>query len=174
MFKKLVPLATALVATVAGAQTSSSYVEVGGVYARYDEPGAWFTSGVGNVKLGVSLSESLAIEAMAGKSLGDTNFYYGRTPISARIDSMVSGFVKFKAPASHDVDVFARLGFTRGQVSANTPFGSGWASGTSFSYGAGLQFNTSSTSYMNLDYMSYFSGSGVTVNGMGLNFGVKF
>jgi hypothetical protein len=174
MFLKLIPIAAALVVTAASAQSGNTYAEIGGVYARYEEPGAWFTSGVVNVKLGVNLNESVAIEAMVGKSLSDTNFYAGNTRVSARIDSMVSGFVKLKAPLSRDVDIFGRLGYTQGKISANSRFGSGWSSGSSVSYGGGLQFNTSATSYVNLDYMSYFSGSGVTVNGIGANVGMKF
>ena len=174
MLKKLIPLAAVFAVTAASAQAGSTYAEIGGIYARYEDSGVWFTSGVGNVKLGVNLSEHVAVEGMVGKSLADTTFYYGGTRVTARIDSMLSGFVKVKSQLSQDVDLFARLGFTQGRISANTRFGSGWMSGSSVSYGAGLQFNTSSTSYLNVDYMSYYSGSGITVNGLGVNLGVKF
>jgi hypothetical protein len=174
MSKKLIPIFAAFFVTAASAQSGSSYAEIGGIYARYDEPGAWFTSAVGNVKLGYNINENLAVEAMVGRSLADTNFYVGSTLISARIDSMVSGFLKVKAPLSSSTEVFGRFGFTNGKISANSRFGSGWASGTSASYGGGIQFNTTPTSYFNIDYMSYYSGSGVTVNGMGANVGFKF
>jgi hypothetical protein len=174
MSKKLIPIFAAFFVTAASAQSGSSYAEIGGIYARYDEPGAWFTSAVGNVKLGYNINENLAVEALVGRSLADTNFYVGSTLISARIDSMVSGFLKVKAPLSSSTEVFGRFGFTNGKISANSRFGSGWASGTSASYGGGIQFNTTPTSYWNIDYMSYYSGSGITVNGMGANVGFKF
>ncbi len=174
MLPKLVPIVAALFVTTASAQNGAAYAEIGGVYARYSEPAAWFTSGVANLKLGYNINENFAIEGMVGRSLVDTNFYAGSTRVSARIDNMISGYVKVKAPLSQNAEIFGRFGFTNGSISANTRFGSGWVSGSSASYGGGVQFNTSTNTYFTLDYMSYYNGNGVSVTGAGANIGFKF
>jgi opacity protein-like surface antigen len=48
------------------------------------------------------------------------------------------------------------------------------ANGSGFSYGAGLQYNLSSTIYLTADYMSYYSATGVTVAGPAGGVGMKF
>ena len=158
----------------AQAQKSNGYVEIGGIYARYQETGGWFTSAVGNAKVGVNINDNISLEAIVGTSLYDTNFYVGRTLVSARIDSLFGGYVKGKVPISPNADIFGRFGVAQGQVSASSAYGSGWASGTGLSYGGGLQFKLDNSSYVAIDYMSYYNKSGTSATGLGLNYGFNF
>jgi hypothetical protein len=45
----------------AQAQISNGYVEIGGIYARYQETGGWFTSAVGNAKVGVNINDNISL-----------------------------------------------------------------------------------------------------------------
>jgi hypothetical protein len=152
----------------------NNYIEFGGIYARYQEPSGWFTSGVAMARLGVNINEWIAIEGMAGTSLTDTNFYVGSTLVSARFDRVAAVHGKFSAPLSTSTSVFGRMGVASGQVSASTTYGSSWASGVDLSYGGGVQVDLNSTQYILIDYMSYYGKNGVTSNGLGATFGMRF
>jgi hypothetical protein len=152
----------------------NNYVEFGGVYARYQEPSGWFTSGLAMARLGVNVNEWIAVEGMAGRSLTDTNFYAGSTLVSARFDRVAAIHGKFSAPLNSTTTVFGRVGFANGQVSASTAYGSAWASGVDLSYGVGAQVDLNSTQYILVDYMSYYGKSGVTSTGLGAALGIRF
>jgi outer membrane immunogenic protein len=155
-------------------QKTNGYIEIGGIYTRYQETSGWFTSAVGNAKLGVNITDNLSLETIVGTSVYDTSFYAGRTLVSARIDSLFGGYLKGKVPISPNADIFARVGFAQGQVSASTSYGSALGSGTGLSYGGGLQFKLDNASYLAVDYMSYYNRYGTSVTGLGLNYGFNF
>ena len=152
----------------------NNYVEFGGIYARYQEPSGWFTSGVAMARLGVNINEWIAVEGLAGASLVDTNFYVGSTPVNARFDRVAAVHGKFSAPLNTSTSVFGRIGIASGQVSASTAYGSAWASGVDLSYGVGAQVDLNSTQYILVDYMSYYGKNGVTSTGVGATFGMRF
>lgn len=152
----------------------NNYIEFGGIYARYQEPSGWFSSGIAMARIGVNINEWIAIEGMAGTSLTDTNFYVGSTLVSARFDRVAAVHGKFSAPLNTSTSVFGRMGIASGQVSANTAYGSAWASGVDLSYGGGVQVDLNSTQYILVDYMSYYRKNGVTSNGLGATFGMRF
>lgn len=151
-----------------------NYIEFGGIYARYQESSGWFTSGVAMARLGVNINDWIAVEGMAGTSLADTNFYVGSTLVSARFDRVAAIHGKFSAPLNSSTSVFGRMGIASGQVSANTAYGSAWASGVDLSYGVGAQVDLNPTQYLLVDYMSYYGKNGVTSTGVGATFGMRF
>lgn len=152
----------------------NNYIEFGGIYARYQEPSGWFTSGVAMARLGVNINQWIAVEGMAGTSLTDTNFYAGSTLVSARFNRVAAIHGKFSAPLNSSTSVFGRMGIANGQVSASTAYGSAWASGVDLSYGVGAQVDLNSTQYILVDYMSYYGKGGVTSTGLGATFGIRF
>ncbi|NDE11543.1 MAG: hypothetical protein EBZ95_13440, partial [Chitinophagia bacterium] len=74
--------------------------------------------------------------------------------------------------------IYAKAGATNGTVSASASFGgnfaSAFASGTSPSFGAGVQANISKETYASLEYMSYYNRNSVTIAGPSINVGYKF
>ncbi len=152
----------------------NNYIEFGGLYARYEEQFGWFTSGVAMARLGTNINESIAIEGMVGTSLADTNFNVGATSVSARFDRVAAVHGKISAPLNATTSIFGRMGVAGGRVSANTAYGSAWASGVDLSYGGGVQIDLNSNQYFLVDYMSFYSKNGITSTGFGATFGLRF
>jgi hypothetical protein len=156
------------------AEDNKTYIELSGVYGKYQETNGWFTTGMGALKLGVNLTDNFSIEGLVATSLADTNFYVGTTLVSARIDNIYGGYLKVKAPASSSVDFFGRIGVAGGQVSASTTYGSSWLSDTGLSYGGGVDIKLEEKSYVSIDYTSYYNKSGISVRGFGIGYGFRF
>jgi hypothetical protein len=74
--------------------------------------------------------------------------------------------------------LYGKAGFTNGTVtvSASVPgySASAWSSATSASYGVGAQFDVSPTSFVAIDYMSFYNKNNVTIAGPSISYGVKF
>ena len=69
-------------------------------------------------------------------------------------------------------EVYARLGYFRGEISAS---GAGLrvsSTGSDFSYGLGAAFNVSKDTAITLDYTVFYDKSSITVNGFGV--GLRF
>ena len=150
------------------------YVEGGLIYGRYSQPSGWFTSAIGNIKLGYQLNDNLAVEGMLANSISDTTFYVGSTQVNARVSNAYGIYVKPSIPLQSNFNIFARIGFTHATISANTYWGSGWASGTGLSYGAGAKYYPTDQAYIQLDYMSYYDKDGIQLTGPGMSLGINF
>ena len=151
-----------------------SYFEIGIANAKFNEPDIWFTSPVAFIKWGVNINDTLATELQIGKSIQDTNFRAYNVPFTARLDSMIGGYFVGSAPLDEKVSLYGRLGFTKGEISASNAYASSNASDTGLSYGGGVRFNFGKSSYMTIDYTSFYNSSGTSVTAPSLSFGSTF
>jgi len=170
----MVAVAFSSIVSAQESPNTGAYFEAGVMYARYEETNGWFTSAVPIARVGYSVNEWLAIEAMIGSSIVDTSFYAGTTLVNARFDYLSSVGGKFSVPISSSAQAYARLGMASGGVSADTAYGSAWARSISPSYGVGLQFDLNSTQYISVDYTSFYNKDGVSMSGASATYGIRF
>jgi len=177
--KKIILLGTALGLSVfgIGAQAQEKtgfYTELGFLQAHYSEPGANFNNTMAALTLGYSINKNIAVEVMGATSTGDASFNYGGTQIKAKTSGATGLYLKASLPIDNSFEVFAKAGVTNGKVEASSAYGSAWTSGSSFSYGAGIQYNFTKDIYATAQYMSYYDKEGVTLNGPAVSVGYKF
>jgi hypothetical protein len=87
---------------------------------------------------------------------------------------MIGGYFVGSTPLDDKVSLYGRLGFTKGEISASTPYSTAYASDTGLSYGGGVRFNFGKSSYMTIDYTSFYNSSGTSVTAPSLSFGSTF
>jgi hypothetical protein len=172
-------LATALViASAATAQEQVNYVQVGALNANYSEPSATFNNGMLALTVGHKFDQNLAIEAMAAGAVNHASAYWGNVFVTAKVSNAEGVYMKAQSTPSNGFSVYGKAGFTRGTVTASAYVAgysaSSWSSGTSPSYGAGAQFETSPNSFISIDYMSYYNKNNVKIDGPSVNFGFKY
>jgi hypothetical protein len=147
------------------------YIEAVAAAPKYTESGGgWATPVVGLVRIGANLSDIIAIEAFAGTTVVSAKV--GNAVF--RFDSVFGAYVKAKTYIGSDLEIFGRVGGASASASVT---GSGFvavANGSGFSYGGGIQYNLTNTTYLTADYMSYYSATGVTVAGPAAGIGMKF
>lgn len=174
----LVSAVVVLSALGTGAQAQEAktgfYTELGLIQAYYSEPGANFNNTMAALILGYSINKNLAVEVMGATSVADANFYHGSTRINAKTSGATGLYVKGSLPVDKSFEVFAKVGGTNGKVEASSAYGSAWSSGTSFSYGGGIQFNFTDSVYATAQYMSYYDRKGISINGPAVSVGYKF
>ena len=162
---------------VAQAQTTREtgfYTELGAAQAYYRESAGNFNNTMGVFKAGYDINKYVAAEVMAAGNLNSANFYVGSTYVNAKISSAYGGYGKFQLPVNEQFSFFVRLGVTSSTATYSTRWGSGWASGTDFSYGGGAQFNFTKNVYGQVDYMSYYNKNNVTAVAPSISVGYKF
>ena len=182
--KKLVVAALLSLATsvaMAQAQTKKEdgfYAELGFAQAYYTEPAANFNNAMGVLKGGYNINKYIAAEVMVAGNLNDAVFYSGSTRFGASVTSAYGAYGKFSLPVNEDFSLFARVGVTNARIDVSATNGtrsaSAWASGSDLSYGGGAQFNFTKNIYGQVDYMSYYDKSGVTVSAPSISIGYKF
>jgi opacity protein-like surface antigen len=170
--------AVAALSTIAiGAQAqekSGFYTEFGVMQAYYKEPTANFNNAMAAITLGYSINKNIAVEVMGATSIGEANFNIGSTRINAKTSGATGAYVKGSLPVDNSFEVFAKAGVTNGKVEASSAYGSAWSSGSSFSYGAGMQFNFTKDVYATAQYMSYYDRKGISITGPSVSVGYKF
>ena len=153
---------------------SGFYAEVGYMQAYYSESVASFNNGMVALKPGYNINKNFAVEGLIAGNTGNANFNIGTTAFTAKVQNAYGLYGKGTVELNETVELYAKAGFTNGTVSASTRFGSGYSSGTSVSYGAGIQVNLTKDVYTNLDYMSYYNKDGISIIGPSINLGYKF
>ncbi|HEY9095216.1 MAG TPA: hypothetical protein VIN35_05685 [Hydrogenophaga sp.] len=127
---------------------------------------------------GYDFHPNLAVEGMLGLGLRGSHGvgYYGST-YNVSAGSMIGAYLKPRMGLG-DVELFGRLGLTN--TSSSVRGYTGTDGGASFSYGAGLRYQTQWAAMgnrdvsINADYMSYYSGSGLKYTGFTIGAGLKF
>jgi hypothetical protein len=150
------------------------YAELGLIQAYYKEPTANFNNSMGAATLGYSINKYASVEIMGAGSLNEANFNYRGTNINAKTSSAFGGYVKGTLPIEDKFGVFVKAGATNGTVTASSAYGSAWSSGTSFSYGGGVEFNFTKNVYGIAQYMSYYDRNSISINGPSIGVGYKF
>ena len=153
---------------------SGFYAEVGYMQAYYSESVASFNNGMAALKAGYNIDKNYAIEGLIAGNTGSASFFIGSTSVTAQVQNAYGLYGKGTVELTETVGLYAKAGFTNGTVSASSRFGSGYSSGTSLSYGAGIQASFNKDVYATLDYMSYYNRDGVSITGPSISLGYKF
>jgi hypothetical protein len=179
--KKITSIALASIATIgsslANAQSSDLtgfYAELGILQAYYKDSVANVNNTMGSATLGYSINQYASFEILGAGALNEASFYYGTTKINAKTSSAYGGYAKGTLPIDDKFGVFVKIGATNGTVTASSAYGSGWSSGTSFSYGGGIQINFNKNVYGIAQYMSYYGKNSVTIVAPSIGIGYKF
>lgn len=179
--KKRIIIASLISFAISSAMAQSSqkkesgpYVEAGLMQAYYSEPSATFNNTMAALKAGYNFNKNLALEGMIAGNLNSANFYYGQTNISANVQNAYGAYGKGTIEISDVFSLYVKVGATNGTLNASSAYGSAYQSGTSPSYGAGIQAAVNANAYVSLDYMSYYNRNGVSIVGPSLNAGYKF
>ena len=141
---------------------------------NYSEPGFSATPGVGTLRFGADINQNFAVEGMLGNTLSNASGTYSGTAVTIQLKNVFGMYLKAKTQLSDNFEVFARLGATRGTISASSYYASAWSSGTSISYGIGAQVNLNKSVYASVDYMSYYDKTDIAIRGPSIGIGVKF
>jgi hypothetical protein len=183
MMKKIL-LVSLLSSAVTGVMAQSDnkesgfYVEAGLIQAYYKEPSLNFNNAMGSLKGGYNIDKNFAIEGMYAGNLNSSSGYVGAVYVTAQVQNAYGIYGKAKIDLNDIFAIYAKAGATNGTVSASASFGgnfaSAFASGTSPSFGAGVQANISKETYASLEYMSYYNRNSVTIAGPSINVGYKF
>jgi hypothetical protein len=154
------------------------YAQLGLAQAYYKESSGNFNNSMGALMAGYNINKYIAAEVMAAGNLNSANFQSGNVIYNAKVSSAYGGYAKFSLPVNDDFSLFARIGATNATLQATgtngTRSASAWSSGTDYSYGAGAQFNFTKDVYGQVDYMSYYNKSSVTVTAPSISVGYKF
>ena len=153
---------------------SGFYAEVGYMQAYYSESVASFNNGMAALKAGYNIDKNYAIEGLIAGNTGSASFNIGTTAVTAQVQNAYGLYGKGTVELTEAVGLYAKAGFTNGTVSASSRFGSGYSSGTSLSYGAGIQASFNKDVYATLDYMSYYNKDGISITGPSISLGYKF
>jgi hypothetical protein len=143
-----------------------SYIETAIALPQYTEPGYYFTPVVGVVRIGANLNKNIALETMIGTTI--SNATSGR--FTLRYDSVYGAYLKAKSASG----IFGKIGFASANASVSGYGAYAVASGSSASYGIGIQLDLPDATYFVIDYMSYYSAQGITVSGPSAGIGVTF
>jgi hypothetical protein len=127
---------------------------------------------------GYDFHPNLAVEGMLGLGMRGSRGvgYYGGT-YNVSAGSMIGAYLKPRMGLG-DVELFGRVGLTN--TSSSVRGYTGTDGGASFSYGAGLRYQTPWAAMgnrdisINADYMSYYSGSGLKYTGFTIGAGLQF
>jgi hypothetical protein len=177
MLKKKVAIAALFALSGFAAQAQVSYAEIGVGTAKYSEPSITLTPTIARGIVGVNLNDNFAFEGMLATGMSNGTTTYSGVGITLQVDSATGAYIKPKVKIGDNAELFARAGYTHVTGTATATGNRGSLvlamSGSSPSYGAGVKFNLSNNSYVVVDYMSYYSKNGISVNGytVGMGFG---
>ena len=169
----LTAAATGSMAQASTNKETGFYGEIGLAQAYYTEPLANFNHPLGMLKAGYNINKNVAVEIMAAGALTSSNFYVGSTYVDAKVSSAYGAYGKLSLPVEDKFSLFVRLGITNATLSVSTNYGSAWASGSDYSYGAGAQFNFTKDIYGQVDYMSYYNKNSIAVRAPSISIGYK-
>jgi len=126
--------------------------------------------------LGYQVHPNVAIEGFLGLASTREPLEFNGTPVglNAKIDSAAGFFVKPGIMVSHNVELFARLGYLRTKITVSSAASSTSDSDTGTAYGLGANLNLTKTSYVQANWTSYYKESGVKSQGATLAYGVRF
>lgn len=177
-------LAAAAVLSFAGAAHAqaanpSAYFELG--YASLSYKGSFGSDtlkaspGVLTGTLGYKLHPNIALEGQLGFGLGSSEVKLNGagTGFDAKIGTGFGVFVRPSVEVAQNLELFGRLGWqrTKLKISGGIPKTS---SHSDMAFGLGANYSLSKTSYLQANWMNYYSKDGETVRGFGLSYGMRF
>ncbi len=174
---KLSLLATLVIASAA-VHAEGTYLELGYGGMKYTEPSLSMTPSVARAIVGQDVNANLAVEGMAAAGLSNGNTTYSGVGFSLKMDNAYGFYVKPKVKISDSLEVFGRAGYTHLSGTATATGNRGSlvlnADGGDTSFGIGAKVSLSSTTYVVVDYMSYYSKDGISIKGYTFGLGMAY
>lgn len=121
-------------------------------------------------KYGGFVSDNVAIEGRAGFGLTDDSV----NGVDVEVDSILGIYAVYNFQPKGDFNPYALIGYTRGELSASSSFGSDSESENDVSFGLGADFSISDASAFNLEWIQYIDKSGGEVTGFSAGMVWKF
>ncbi len=174
-----VALACLFVAGAAQAQqarpaASPWYGEIGYTAAKITSDDATWHPGAVRGVVGYDINPNVAVEGMVGIGAHDDSATVLGVSVEGKIKNSYGLYVKPKFNVTPEVEVFGRVGFARTKVSASAMGSTFTSSDTDLSYGAGVNYSLSRTTYLGVDYMRYYNKDGVKADGLTVGVGMRF
>lgn len=159
----------AVIAFSAQAQ-DKNYISVGYGQAAYEAYGGRWVPTILRLTAGTNLMDNLAIEGMLATGIRKSNV----SGIGVEVQNMVGLYAKPFIKMNENFEAYGRVGMLRTTLDASASGVSTSETESSFSYGAGIQFNPDSRGGIFLDYMNYYSKDGQKIFGFNSGVNIKF
>ncbi len=168
-------LAGAVLASAVSLAQADFYAGGNILYINYDESGVSDINPIalyGNV--GKWLNDWLAVEARAGFGVRDDSARVFDVKADLELTHLVGAYVKAGIPNETMIFPYAVAGYSHLKAKVSVGSFSESDSGSDFSYGLGVDFRVTESAAVNLEYMRYYSKSGVDVDGITLGVNFRF
>jgi opacity protein-like surface antigen len=180
MNKTLVIAASCLLATgIAQAQTGLQPKarwsgEIGYTSLRLEDGTSRFRPDSLRGIVGYEIGPNVAIEGMAAFGVRDDTATVLGASVDGRVSHSYGLYLKPKASLGSQLEVFGRVGVTRSRYSVAPGGLPATDSASDFSWGAGVNYSLSPTTYIGLDYLRLLDKGGIKANGVTLGLGMRF
>jgi hypothetical protein len=171
---KIIAAIALTAAFAANAQSNKVYGEVGVTSLTVTELGYTAKPSMVRGLIGQELNENFAIEGMLATGLSDGNFNVSGVNVGIKVDNAYGAYLKAKANPSNDLEVFARVGFNKMNITASALGYSASDSGSDTAIGAGLKFALAKDVKLAVDYMTYYQKNGIKATGYTVGLGFNF
>lgn len=153
----------------AHAEDKKNYTELGFGRLAVEDSGFRLTPFIGKLSVGTKLMDGIAVEGMVATGLASSSI--GGVTVS--VNNAVAAYIRPFVKLNDDLELFARLGYFHGTLTASSFIGTVTATGNDFSYGIGAAMKVSESTALTVDYTSFFNNNGTNVYGytIGARFG---
>lgn len=153
----------------AKAEDKKNYTELGFGRIAYEADGWRLLPFIGKLSVGTKLMDGIAVEGMVATGLASSSI----GGVTLKVNNAVAAYVRPYVKLNNDFELFARLGYFQGTLTASGPGGVISETGSDFSYGIGAAMAISENSALTVDYTSFFNNNGTNVYGytIGARFG---
>lgn len=177
MNKLLGIAACLLMAGAAHAQQANQalYGEIGYTQLKYSAAGVPDAKpGMLRGIIGYDLHPNFALEGMLGFGVKDDSVNFMGVNFDVKAQHAYGVFVKPKINPTKDLELFLRMGYSRFKTKVSVLGVSASDSDGDFSYGGGLNYNVSPSTFIGVDYMNYFKKDGGKIDGLTVGVGFRF
>jgi hypothetical protein len=126
--------------------------------------------------VGYQIHPNVAVEGLLGLGAKSSEIKWNgaATGVNVKINNTMGVFVRPSVKVSDEVELFARLGYLRSKLTLSDAFGSVSDTDNGVAYGLGGNVYLYKTSYLQLNWTSYYNKDDVKINGLGVAYGMRF
>ena len=158
------------IVTFSAQAQDKSYFSVGYGQAAYEAFGGRWVPTILRFTVGTNVMDNLAIEGMVATGVRESKV----SGINIEVQKMVGLYAKPFIKMNENFEAYGRVGMLRTTVDASASGISTSETDSSFSYGAGIQYNPDSRGGIFFDYMNYYSKDGEKIFGFNSGVNIKF
>ena len=139
----------------------------------YSEPGIDVDPSALVFRIGQRVNKNFAFEGRFGIGMGDDSTVFLGFPVTIELDQFFSIFAKGIAPVAKNVDVYALIGYTDGEITGTiTGLGSISVSESDMSLGFGIDIGAGKDMSWNIEFVNYIDKNNATIDAfsIGANF----